>query len=636
MAQPYGHGFRPPPGFLPLPIPSRLPLGLAGLLLTAVIPAHSTTLDTLHVQGRDMSLDHSGVAIRVQVDPLTATDLPSLLAGLPGVQVRSGGGLGADSEASLRGSNGRQVRILWDGIPLTTGGGEATSLSSISPLLLEQVEVHKGRVPVEFDAGLAGSISLRSPDQLSAPVIGSVLWGAFGQRQAHLAAQLGPSLQFTAGLQSADNDFPIRNPFKAFDPTDPDRQRPEPRHNAATEQFYTGLRLQGPVEVNVRLLDDLQQLPTRNNAEDADAQLKTRAYLISAQTPRESAWQYRASYHWQDEQFRDTRSQIGLGQQDSQSETGSAQLQALRHGQRSTLALRAGHTRYSASDQFGSVQTTDASRHLLEAAGDITSRWRSLHLNGSLRAVWSRDETPDARDTHLQVAPALGLSTRLGRCIGRGNLGWRERLPTFFERYGDRGLYKGNPQLMPEQSLYSDIGLRCLPATLADRLEITLFGQDLRDAISPVFDAQGIGRSINTERATVLGIELSAEGRLANTRWAMGLTWQDTEDRGQVRSARGNQLPGRYTWQATSRLSRQWGSITGFYAFQFESGQYYDSANLLPAAPLRRHDIGVRSAIRSVGWSLQWQNLRDETAHQFNGFPTPGRRLLLSLRFPVT
>src|SRR3546814_9587342 len=66
----------------------------------------------------------------------------------------SSGGLGSYGEASLRGSSGRQVRILLDGLPLDTGGGDATSLSLISPFLLERVDVYQGRVPVGLGSGL--------------------------------------------------------------------------------------------------------------------------------------------------------------------------------------------------------------------------------------------------------------------------------------------------------------------------------------------------------------------------------------------------------------------------------------------------------------------------------------------------
>lgn len=597
--------------------------------------AHATTLDTLVVEGRTTSLDHSGVFIRIPVEPGTAVDLADLLAGLPGVQVRSSGGLGAYSEASLRGSNGRQVQLLLDGMPLSTGGGEATSLSTISPLLLEQVEIYKGRVPVELDAGLAGSIHLRTPTSLRAPLLGSISAGSFGQRQAHAAAQLSAPFQLTAGTQRADNTFPILNPFKPFDPTDPDRQRQEPRRNADTQQHYASLRYLGAMQINARVLDDHQALPTRDNAADSSATLDTRAYTVSAGLDPATPWRHSAAYHWTEERYRDTRSQIGLGTQDSRSRTTRTQIRTLREASSNSLSLSAEYLDYQAIDALGNLPTASAERLTVDAGAEAASGWGPARLNGSLRVGWSRETADSRSDTTVRFSPAAGLAIPVGACVSRSNLGWRERLPTFFERYGDRGLFKGNPGLQPEGALYGDTGLRCVQGRRLAHVEATLFAQDLRDAISPVYDAQGIGRSVNTARATVVGIELSADGTISGIDWQLGGTWQDSEDRGAIRSARGNQLPGRYTWQANSRLATTWQGITAHYAFRFESGQYYDSANLLPARPLRRHDIGLRGAFRQVGWSLQVLNLDDDTLEQFNGFPTPGRRTVLTLSYPT-
>lgn len=228
----------------------------------------------------------------------------------------------------------------------------------------------------------------------------------------------------------------------------------------------------------------------------------------------------------------------------------------------------------------------------------------------------------------------MGLSRRISRCLVSANLGRRERLPTFFERYGDRGLFRGNPDLEPESATFADAGARCTPGDVLQRVEFSVFGQDLRDAISPTFSAQGVGRSINTAQAKIAGVEFSGGGSWVGFDWQLGGTWQHTEDRSDIRATRGQQLPGRFETQINTRLARGWHGLLFHYAFAFESGQFYDSANLLKAEPLRRHDLGVRGSIRALGWSLQALNLRDDNAEQFNGFPTPGRHLLLSLSYP--
>ena len=601
---------------------------------------------TVVVTGQRAALEDSGVVLHLETDPLAASDVTELLSSLPGVQVRASGGLGSYSEASLRGSSGRQVRVLLDGLPLDMGGGEATSLSLISPLMLEGVDIYKGRVPLELGSGLAGSIDLRTRRELGAPVVGSAAIGSYGQRQFALAAQPMETMLIAAGTESADNDFKYRNEYRAFDPSDPDRRRRERRNNAGTGQDYLWYRYEGAARVSAHWLDQRQELPTRANLASAEAALDTRSLALSVATPERSTWQARLAHRYSREHFRDPASQIGLGAQDTRSRTHASQLQVSRPlpAQLSNgLALiDAEHTDYRAEDRMDGVPTAEAERLVLAPGLQWHSRPRGgdrgVVFNASLMGRWSQEETDrqDDRD-EWQVEPAIGVSGRWSPvCVLSANLGRRERLPTFFERYGDRGLFRGNPGLEPESALYADAGLRCAPAP-GERLgsfQLTAFGQELRDVISPTYNAQGVGRSVNTERAEIYGLELDGTGTWAGIEWRVGGTWQHTEDRSEVRATRGKQLPGRFERQLYAQLARSWSGLQLSYQFRYESGQYYDSANLLEAPSVLRHDAGVRGAWRQLGWSLQVLNLRDDNFEQFNGFPTPGRRVVLALTYP--
>lgn len=609
-----------------------------GFPASAAVRAEPADPPTVVVEGRRAALADSGVVQVVETDPLGASDLPELLSGLPGVQVRSSSGLGSYSEASLRGSSGRQVRVLLDGLPLDLGGGEATSLSLISPLMLDEVEIYKGRVPVELGSGLAGTINLRSRTALSAPWVGAASLGSFGQRQLAAAAQLSPQALLSVGTQHADNDFKYRNEFRAFDPTDPDRQRRERRRNAATDQHFAQFRFDGPLRFSAQAIEHRQELPTRANLASTQAELDTRTYALSLATPSSADWQAALSHRYAREHFRDPASQVGLGEQDTRSQTHHSLLQVSHRLPSSVLAaLTAERIDYEAEDRFSDAPTGTARRVVLGPAVEWRGQpWGShrLVLNGSLRASWSQEESDQQDESQWQVEPAVGISQRWESCLLAANLGRRERLPTFFERYGDRGLFRGNPALEPETATYADGGVRCALAGAMRTVELTVFGQDLRDVISPTYNAQGVGRSINTARAEIWGVELAGTGHWIGLDWELGGTWQHTEDRSEIRATRGKQLPGRFETQLHLQLARQWRNLRLFYDFGYENGQYYDSANLLEAPSVLRHDVGVRGALRRVGWSLRLLNLRDDNFEQFNGFPTPGRRVVLALTYP--
>ncbi|NGY06358.1 TonB-dependent receptor plug domain-containing protein [Solimonas terrae] len=605
----------------------------AGWPLAARADDAPNELPTVTVIGERSELQDSGVVIRVPVAPLGASSLADLLAALPGVQVRSSGGLGSYSEASLRGSSGRQVRVLLDGLPLDTGGGDATSLSLVSPLLLDRVDVYEGRVPVALGSGLAGTINLRTRRALAAPVVYAGSVGSFGARQYDVAAQLGDDVQLALGGQAADNDFHFVNKFKPFDPDDPDRTDSERRQNAATSQYYGLLRYRGPLEITAHVVDDMQQLPDHANSHSADAQLDTHSYALSLSTPEEALWQAALSHRVTREDYRDPHSQIGLGAQETQSDTRRTLLSVGRRFEQLQDSLSSEYIDYSADDHIASVPTASARRFGIRngVAAQIGDLRR---YNASLITGWSRDGSAGRQDDRWQLEPAIGASQQFDSCLAAINLGRRQRLPTFFERYGDRGLFKGNPALDPETANYGDLGVRCRPGEHLQRLELTLFGQDLHDAISPTYDAQGVGHSINTSHALIYGAELDSAGSVAGFGWQLGGTWQHTEDRSDVRATRGRQLPGRFETQINARIERAWRGLIFHYAFRFEAGAYYDSPNLLKTPAMQRHDLGVRGALGALGWSLQALNLGDQHSEQFNGYPTPGRQWLLSLSYP--
>lgn len=595
--------------------------------------ADDAALPTVTVTGARSELQDSGLVVRVPVEPLEVTSLAELLATVPGVQVRESGGLGSYSEASLRGSNGRQVRILLDGLPLDTGGGEATSLSLVSPLLLDEVDVYQGRVPVGLGSGLAGTINLRTRRTLAAPVVYAGALGSFGERRLDVAAQPASSVQLALGAQAADNDFPFRNAYKPYDPDDPERRDDERRRNDATAQYYGLLRYRGPLELTAHVVDDAQELPTRDNA-PSQAELDTHSYALALALPERADWQAALSHRYTREDYRDPGSQIGLGAQDTRSDT---QRTLLSLGRRATVwqdTLTAEHIEYSAEDALGAAPTASARRTSV-GNGFAAEIGEARRYNAGLVTTWSRDEAGGGGGgERWQIEPALGASQRFESCLAAINLGRRQRLPTFFERYGDRGLFRGNPQLEPETANYGDLGARCRPGDAVQRLALTAFAQDLHDAINPTYNAQGVGRSVNTDRALIYGLELDSGGALAGVGWQLGGTWQHTEDRSEVRATQGRQLPGRFETQLSARLERPWRRLVFWYAFRYEDGAYYDSANLLKAPALQRHDLGVRGTVARLGWSLQALNLGDDRGEQFNGYPMPGRRWQLSLHYP--
>lgn len=91
--------------------------------------------------------------------PATVTELMNRTAG---VRIRQTGGLGAASDVSLNGFQGKSVKYFRDGIPLDYLG-DGFTLSALPANMLQRIEVYKGVLPVALGAdALGGAVNLIS------------------------------------------------------------------------------------------------------------------------------------------------------------------------------------------------------------------------------------------------------------------------------------------------------------------------------------------------------------------------------------------------------------------------------------------------------------------------------------------
>ncbi|MBI2505652.1 MAG: TonB-dependent receptor plug domain-containing protein, partial [Candidatus Latescibacteria bacterium] len=108
--------------------------------------------------------------ISVEAASRLGTDLPQLLDGAVGVQVRRYGGLGSFSTVSIRGSTAEQVQVFLDGVPLNQALGGGVDLGELSLSGVESIEVYRGAVPARFGGNSIGgvvNIRTRRPGEAS-------------------------------------------------------------------------------------------------------------------------------------------------------------------------------------------------------------------------------------------------------------------------------------------------------------------------------------------------------------------------------------------------------------------------------------------------------------------------------------
>ncbi len=130
-----------------------------------------------------------------------------------GVRVRQDGGLGSRAEFSLNGITGKGIKYFLDGIPLDYLGA-ASGLNTLSPSVIERIEIYKGVVPVELGAdALGGAIQMISRKDLPKYLDATYSIGSFNTHRVSLNSRYSlKNKLYVAGngfFNYSDNDYKV-------------------------------------------------------------------------------------------------------------------------------------------------------------------------------------------------------------------------------------------------------------------------------------------------------------------------------------------------------------------------------------------------------------------------------------------
>jgi iron complex outermembrane receptor protein len=604
-------------------------------------------------------------------------DFASFLSGLPGLQVRRYGALGAFSTASLRGASPNQVPVYWDGIPLLLASEGILNLSSI-PLPPEgRVEVYRSGVPpnlMGMPAVGAVHIVPTSPADADGMRFSATL-GSYGTRASSAAGALGMgslALRWNLGTLESRGDFPYLD--RGGTPENPEDDRILRRGNNAVRQSDYGLRLRWSLPRAVLTLASQginreagipppEGLPAGSVSDRYDRRLHV-ARLESAKP----VWgrldlALEASLQEIRDRFANPRGEVGLGRADWDHRTRSASWGGQAHlrwlgGERSLhVGWQTRRERFRPRDRLhdrtGPTQSRATTSVLLEdrwhLLGDrllvaLGYRWIRATDTFAGSRLPGRPPEPLPPRMHRLSGPQLGLRADLGHgLVLKANRTWTGRLPTFYELFGQNGIQDANPELLPEVGWQADLGLLWSPPGWL--LEVVLLRNETRRRITWIQNSQRTTKAINLGATRTDGLEFSLQMRRPPSPrgWSWGLrataTLLDARDVGPSPLYRGKRVP--YVSPATL-LVGCWvrrGPWELTYEVLHEGATYRDrynsAAHRTPARTL--HDLGlVRWLLgRRLSVALRIANLTDARTVDMEGYPLPGRTWFLRLRWSL-
>lgn len=638
-------------------------------------------LEPLEVRGRrlDEVPDASAFATVVPVEREAAEGggVADLLSEIPGVQVRRYGGLGDFSTMSIRGSTPGQVRIFFDGVPLTRARSDVVNLSDLPLDQLERIEVYRGVSPLSVSASaLAGVVNLISRDPTDVPSLTLLAGGgSFGTRKASAtgsarSGDLGAIVSTT--YLGSQGDFPFEDDNGTL--SNPNDDEVVDRRNNAFDSGEALVKLVHEIDDanEISLLNafyaNSQGIPGIGAFQSTDAhlfELRNLSYLRWDTAPGTRfplGVQTTAYLVYGLQDFSDPLGEIGLGRQDTrnqtyavgvgseaQAELGAHEVQARvdlggeifvpknllapdldePEQSRLTVGVGVGDT-WAVLDELLLIQPQLRYEHASDFFGGLVGPGGIVQLTGS------------GADADL-FTPRLGLTLRVRPDLAlKANGGRYARLPTFGELFGNQGSVIGNPDLEPEHGVNSDVGFVYTPPTTGWapltrlRVEGALFLSEIDDLIVFVQNSQRTSIPRNVASTRTWGLELGVTALL----WeqlgiALAYTHQDARDESDIPGRGGNQIPGQPADDLYLRIEWLNGCAQPYYELSFLADNYLDQANflLVPARAIQTAGITVPLPRFALEANLEVRNFTDNQVEDVAGYPLPGISVFGSLRW---
>jgi iron complex outermembrane receptor protein len=652
----------------------RSGLCLAGLVWAAALTAAPERLDDVTVHGdrpaaEDDAVDRAAFVTVIEAADFatTATSVPELLQKSVGVTVRRFGGPGSLATASIRGSSAEQVTVLLDGIPLNRARAGTVNLSNLPLRIVERIEVYRSFAPLRLQpAAIGGVVNIITRRPTEAPTAEArATYGSFGTYELNGAhsARSGRWSHLLAGtLAGSDGDYRFKDDNGTrVEPSD-DRTTRRQNNDYDGQDLFGKLAWAGDalsLEATGEHFAKDEGVPGIASNQSRDARLKTRRELVQVRADRprflHPALDARGRVFglWEESRFRDRQGEIGLGRQDSETDTwaagGDTHLTwAGTEGHVLSLLAAVRHERFDGEDRLRDVHYAEQRRTVYQAGVEdeaflfggrlalepqLVYTYLDNDFEGDPGSVPPVNDAPaDEDDLSFRLGGRLTLGPTLA---AKFNGGRAFRYPTLTELFGDRGTVVGNPRLRPEESWRWDVGLEFerqgwrLGPLRGDRAvaSAAVFYADSSDLILFEQNSQRTVRPVNVSDARVRGLETAVALSLSGWLELKGnFTWTDSENTGDVPFLRGNRLPGVPERELFLRADLRGRHGRLYYEFDYLDDNFLDRANFERVDDRAIHNAGVTvGPLREVSLSFEVKNLTDERVSDVLGFPLPGR-----------
>ena len=601
---------------------STLAVSLLAAQANAQLPADNESITTVVVNANHIAQPYSDVLKSVTVidrDTLintAAPDLFSVLQSVPGLQLARTGLMGAQTSIFTRGAESDHTLVLLDGVRLNTASEGAARLENIPLSQIERIEVTRGPQSSIYGADAIGGIVhiyTAQPSSTDSPALsGDISAGAGTQASRSGQANVtvtrnNTELDLNLSHNETDGIRPRNEPVSS--------ENEAPYENTAysarlTQQLTGDSRLWASIfESDAEYIFDGGQSENVSRTVTGGARFEFNDQFTSqVQISRfkdDNLYQQfsdtestttRTSVQWQNEITWNDDGQSVLGfDKDREKLIYVASGATQNNERRDNTAVFALH-----SQAFGANQLSLSFRYDdNEQFGDFTTG----------RVALGRDIS---EQTNIWIAAGTAF-----------------KAPNLVDLYVDfpAFFFYGNPDLEPEESENTEIGIRTMLANTS--LQATAFNNRLSDMIASnaTFDSL-----TNISRAEISGLEFSASRSIADWDAALSVTLMDHEDK-----STGQSLLRRADEQANLNLSRDFQQLS----LRLDWLWVGERADLDPVTFGRSTVDSYNKLDLVANWQfsetlsaqLRVDNALDEDYEVVDGYNTLSRNGMLKLRY---
>jgi vitamin B12 transporter len=450
---------------------------------------------------------------RADIERAQTPDLPSLLRQVTGVEISQSGGQGTLASAFMRGGASRHTLVLIDGVPVNNLSFGTAALEHLPLANVERIEVVRGNVSALYgSAALGGVIQIFTKEATGKPQL--TVTGQLGQRglrqlDASGGVKLDSGTRLSASVQTLQDDG-----FNAIDNTRRSGTNPDVDGYKRRALSLGVSQDIGPASIGLRVRR--ASGTTQYDSEFGPATQADESQFVESGTTLDVALKASNSLTLK-AALTDSASKLNADvsafpyfvNSRSKGVTLGADW-AITRGQR----LSAGYERNTQSIASDTVYNQDSrtqSSLRLGYQADIGQHQLQLNVRN--------DKYSDFGSANTYLAGYAYNFTDALRANASVSTGFNA--PTFNDLFYPFG---GNPLLKPERLKSSELGLQYAQA--GHTVRAVVFSNRYTDLIG--YDTTFT--SVNIDKASNKGVEVSYQGRMGTTDVRAGITSQNPVD----------------------------------------------------------------------------------------------------------